>query len=76
MAKASTAANTDTPVAEEKKVATYTRDQVLQADKYRQYRDIAGIVLEKDKQYTADEIQQKIDRFLKAPIKEKVNGKE
>lgn len=61
---------------EEKQLATYTREQVLKSVKYRKYRDIAGVVLEEGKQYTADDIQQKIDAFLKTPIKEKVNGKE
>lgn len=59
----------------EKKPAVYTRDQVLQSTKYRQYRDIAGIVLENGQQYTADEIQSKIDAFLKKPIEEKVSGR-
>lgn len=61
--------------AEEKQLATYTREQIMQSTKYRQYRDIAGVVLEDGKQYTATEIQQKIDAFLKTPIKEKINGK-
>lgn len=62
---------------EEKKPveSTYTREQVLQSAKYRQYRDIAGVVLEDGKPYTATEIQQKIDEFLKKPVKEKTNGK-
>lgn len=70
------AIETNTPATEDKTSATYTREQVLQSAKYRQYRDIAGVVLEDDKQYTADEIESKIDTFLKKPIKEKVNGKE
>ena len=64
------------PAEEEKQLPTYTREQVLQSAKYRQYRDIAGVVLDDGTQYTSDEILQKIDSFLKAPIKEKVNGKE
>ena len=67
-------ADKDVPEAE-KAPAKYTREQVLQSTKYRQYRDIAGVVLEDGQQYTAAEIQQKIDAFLEAPIKEKVNGK-
>ena len=66
---------TDTPAEKVKKLATYTREQVLQSAKYRQYRDIAGVILEDDKSYTAAEIQQEIDEFLKKPIKEKINGK-
>jgi len=68
-------ANKKVPAEEEKQPATYTREQVLQSAKYRQYHDIAGIVLEDQKQYSADEIQQKIDAFLKRPIVEKVNEK-
>ena len=66
---------TNTTVAETKQPVSYTREQVLQSKKYRQYRDIAGVVLEAGAQYTADEIKQKIDAFLKQPIKEKLNGK-
>lgn len=66
---------TNAVAARDKQPATYTRDQVLQSTKYRQYRDIAGVVLEDEKPYTAVEIQQKIDEFLKKPIKEKINGK-
>lgn len=62
--------------AEEKQSATYSRDQVLQSTKYRAYRDIAGVVLEDGKSYTAAEIKQKIDEFLKKPIKEKINERE
>lgn len=68
-------AKNDVP-AEEKQSAKYTREQVLQSTKYREYRDIAGVVLEDGKQYTAAEIKQKIDEFLKKPIKEKINEKE
>lgn len=67
---------TNTPVAEDKTSATYSREQVLQSAKYRQYRDIAGVVLEDNQQYTAAEIQQKINDFLKKPIKEEINRKE
>lgn len=68
-------AKDDVP-AEEKKSAKYSREQVLQSTKYREYRDIAGVVLEGGKQYTSEEIQKKIDEFLEAPIKEKINEKE
>ena len=67
-------AKDDVP-AEEKKSAKYSREQVLQSTKYREYRDIAGVVLEDGKQYTAAEIKQKIDEFLKKPIQEVMNGK-
>ncbi len=63
----------DTPGQVEKTAATYTRDQVLQSAKYRQYRDIAGVVLEEEKLYTAEDIQKRIDEFLKMPIKEELN---
>lgn len=68
-------AKDDVP-AEEKQSAKYTREQVLQSAKYREYRDIAGVVLEDGKQYTSEEIQKKINEFLEAPIKEKTNQKE
>lgn len=54
---------------------TYTREQVVQSQKYRPYRDVLGTLLEEDRQYTAEQIEKIKDEFLKCPIKEKINNK-
>lgn len=63
-------------MAEKKNAALYTREQVVQSQKYRPYRDVLGSLLEKDKQYTTAEIEKIKDKFLKRPIKEQINKKE
>lgn len=54
---------------------TYTRAQVMESQKYRPYRDVLGVMLKDGKQYTAVEIEERKDEFLKRPIEEKINKK-
>lgn len=57
-------------------VTTYTRDQVIQSQKYRPYCDVFAVMLEDDKPYTVDQLEEIKDKFLKDPIKEEINKKE
>lgn len=48
----------------------YTKTQILQSKKYRQYKDVLAVILSNNKNYTHEEIQRELDKFLSAPIKE------
>ena len=60
----------------EEKEPTYTRESLAASKKYRAQRDIIMCALEADKSYTESEVKEKIDTFLKAEIKEEINGKD
>lgn len=51
----------------------YTKTQILQSKKYRQYKDVLAVILSNNKNYTHEEIQRELDKFLSAPIKEEKN---
>ena len=51
----------------------YTKTQILQSKKYRQYKDILSVILSNNKNYTQEEIKQELDKFLSTPIKEEKN---
>ena len=51
----------------------YTKTQILQSKKYRQYKDILAVILSNNKNYTHAEIKQELDKFLSTPIKEEKN---
>lgn len=48
----------------------YTKTQILQSKKYRQYKDVLAVILSNNKNYTHEEIQRELDKFLSALIKE------
>lgn len=51
----------------------YTKTQILQSKKYRQYKDVLAVILSNNKNYTHEEIQRELDKFLSTPIKEEKN---
>ena len=51
----------------------YTKMQILQSKKYRQYKDILAVILSNNKNYTHEEIKLELDKFLSTPIKEEKN---
>ena len=42
----------------------YTKTQILQSKKYRQYKDILAVILSNNKNYTHEEIKQELDKFF------------
>ena len=51
----------------------YTKTQILQSKKYRQYKDILAVILSNNKNYTHEEIKQELDKFLSTLIQEEKN---
>lgn len=68
-------AETKKKAARLKDKALYSRAQAADSQKYRPYRDVVFVALQENEMYTAEEIQERIDAFLKRPIKEQMNGK-
>ena len=54
----------------------FTKMQILESKKYRQYKDVLAVILSDEKTYTHEEIQQNLNDFLSTPIKEKINKEE
>ncbi len=54
----------------------FTKMQILESKKYRQYKDVLAVILSDEKTYTHEEIEQDLEYFLSAPIKEKINKEE
>ncbi len=55
--------------------AKFTKTQLVQSKKYRQYRDALTVILSDDASYTHKEVKQALDKFLKTPVKNKINKK-
>lgn len=47
----------------------YTKPQLIGADRYRNKRDILSVVLEDDKEYSFDEAEEAVNRFLKGKVR-------
>lgn len=56
-----------------RKESTYTKEQVIQSQKYRQYRDVFAVLLDDDTNYTRAELEKIKDDFLQKEIKEEIN---
>lgn len=55
--------------------ARYTKAQIVASKKYRAYRDVLAVALKDGAFYTAEEIQAKLEAFLKRPVQNQTNGK-
>ena len=60
-------------MAEEKKTEKaaknpYTKDQILLSEKYTKRRDLINALLEEDKEYTIEEVDAVMDKFLKGKV--------
>ena len=55
--------------------AKFTKIQLVQSKKYRQYCDVLTVILSDNKRYTHKEVQKALDKFLKTPVKNKINQK-
>lgn len=53
--------------------AKFTKQQILQSNKFADFRDVFNIMLEDGKEYTMQEVQAIGDKFLKTPVNEYVN---
>lgn len=59
MAKENTAVET---------AATYSKKQILQSTKYAKRRDLLTAVLEENRAYTLDEVDARIEKFMKGKV--------
>lgn len=60
-------------MAAEKKVEnkaenTYTKDQIILSEKYAKRRDLVNALLDDDKEYTLEEVDTMMDKFLKGRV--------
>lgn len=55
--------------------AKFTKTQLVQSKKYRQYRDVLTVILSDSASYTHKEVKQALDKFFKTPVKNKINQK-
>ena len=49
--------------------ATFTKEQLYASKKYEMQRDLIGILLEEDKEYTFEEVDNKIKEFMQREVK-------
>lgn len=56
-------------------MAKFTKEQIIQSKKYRQWRDSLAVALSENKRYTHDEIKQALDEFLTRPVVNRKNKK-
>ncbi len=49
-------------------VSKYTKDQLLNSNKWRGYRDLINALFDDSKSYSAAEIQGVIDKYLKGKV--------
>lgn len=47
---------------------SFTKEQLYSSKKYEMQKDILGVMLEKDKEYTFDEVDNLIKEFLKREV--------
>lgn len=48
---------------------SFTKEQLYSSKKYEMQKDIIGVMLEEDKEYTFDEVDNLIKEFLKREVK-------
>lgn len=56
-------------MAETKKQATFSKEQLLKSEKYRFKTDVLNAVLEDGVQYTLADADKRIEKFLKGEVK-------
>ena len=47
---------------------SFTGAQILTFDRYRERRDLLGVLLDKDQRYTFSEVDALIDNFMKGKV--------
>jgi hypothetical protein len=56
-------------MAKKRKVASFTKEQLLESNKYKHQKDVLNVLLKKDDKYTIKQVDKLIANFMK----EKVN---
>ncbi len=46
----------------------YTRRQIITSERFEEYRDVAAAVLDEDRLYNLDEVEDAIDKYLKGKV--------
>lgn len=54
---------------EDKVIETFTKEQIIKSKKYNRHRDVLISILEENKSYSIEDIEQKIKEFLKRKVK-------
>lgn len=47
----------------------FTKEQLLTFSRYRERRDLLGVLLQDDRRYTYDEVDALVDNFMKGKVK-------
>lgn len=47
---------------------SHTKEQILRSERYAKRRDLLSALLENDKQYTLEEVDTAIDKFMKGKV--------
>ena len=47
---------------------SFTREQLLTFHRYRERRDLLGVLLENERRYTCDEVDALVDNFMKGKV--------
>jgi len=59
----------DLEVEQVEQVQTFSKEQLLSANKYRNRKDILGVLLEEGKEYSFDQADTLMDEFMKGKVK-------
>ena len=46
----------------------FTKEQLVNSEKYRQYKDLLQAILKENKQYTLKQIDEEIKKFMKGKV--------
>mgnify|MGYP000061591360 FL=1 len=49
-------------------VNKHKKDSIMSSSKYVDYKDVINILLDKDTEYSTDEVDEMIDEFLKGEV--------
>ena len=49
-------------------VVSYTKEQILASNKYKNRRDAVGVVLADGKSYTLDQVDSLLEKFMKGKV--------
>ena len=49
-------------------VVSYTKEQILASNKYKNRRDAVGVILADGKSYTLDQVDSLLEKFMKGKV--------
>lgn len=67
-AKSSTANAAETAAAAAETVTVYRKDQILKSKKYGKRRDLLGVLLKDEKEYTIEELEAILNNYEKGGV--------